>query len=190
MHEVHFDELSQYISTDYLKFRENVHTELIPRNVSKAILNLLLKCPNEKSSKLSYSFHELDLFEKTDFIGLVDKAQSILKVKISNYIRTDVVLQDEWFNRFMISIEKSNSFVYMYKSGNHLESLFIKLRNAVAHGQYYIVGRRIILWNSSTKQNITALFHMSTNQFVSIVKILENAYDSKNNLRKDITATQ
>ena len=190
MYEIRFEEFNQYISTNYLEFRENVHTELIPRSVSKAILNLLLKCPNEKSSKLSYSFHELGLFEKTDFIGLVDRVQGILKVQISNYIRTDVVLQEEWFNRFMTSIDKSTSFVYMYKSGNHLESFFIKLRNAVAHGQYYIVGRRIILWNSSTKQNITALFNMSTNQFVSIVKILEDAYDSKNNLRKDITATQ
>lgn len=148
------------------------------------MINLLLKCPNEKSSKLSYTFEELGLFEKSDFINRIDKVQDLLKIPISNYIWKDLVLQDEWFERFITSIEKSKSFVYMYKSGKHLETLFIKLRNAVAHGQYYLKENRIVLWNSSTKDNITALFHMRINQFVSIVNILEIAYETRNNLQR------
>lgn len=180
MNDVHINKFREFIKNEYLEFRKDIHYQGLSSNLSKAMINLLLKCPNEKSSKLSFSFEELGLFEKSDFINRIDRVHGLLKIPISNYIWKDLVLQDEWFERFIVSIEKSKSFVYMYKSGKHLETLFIKLRNAIAHGQYYIKGNRIILWNSSTKDNITALFHMRINQFVTIVKILEDAYENKN----------
>lgn len=178
---MNFFRFRDYIIRDYQQFKDHALNNRFTNHLSKAIFQLLLKCPNEKSSKLSYSFEELGLFEKSDFINRIDRVHAILKIQISNYIWKDLVLQDEWFERFILSIEKSKSFVYMYKSGKHLETLFIKLRNAVAHGQYYVKGNRIILWNSSTKDNITALFHMRTHQLVSIVKILEDAYENRNN---------
>lgn len=184
MSDLNINKFREFMKEDYLKFRKEIHYQGLSRNLSKAMINLLLKCPNEKSSKLSYTFEELGLFEKSDFINRIDKVNDLLKIPISNYIWKDLVLQDEWFERFITSIEKSKSFVYMYKSGKHLETLFIKLRNAVAHGQYYLKENRIVLWNSSTKDNITALFHMRINQFVSIVNILEIAYETRNNLQR------
>ena len=62
--------------------------------------------------------------------------------------------------------------VYLSKRGKHITNLFQRIRNSLAHGNYFIHDSRIVLWNISGKNNISFFANISLLDFKYLHKKL------------------
>jgi hypothetical protein len=182
MKDMNIHQFNNYFKNDSFKSISRLEEIQLTPKLRTSMLDLILRCPVPNSSRFGLTFSELGLFNKSDFISTLKNLKDILKIKlIDQYYWEDIFLQDDWFEMFKVMKEKNKSFVYMYKSGPHLETLFSSLRNAIAHGQFIIENNFITLWNISKQNNIKALIHIKTSMFKEIVEILNRAYVSNQN---------
>jgi hypothetical protein len=68
----------------------------------------------------------------------------------------------------------------MYRQAPHLETFYTTIRNAIAHGHFFIKNNFITLWNVSNKNQIKGLMHMNISRFNRLIKSLNNLYESAN----------
>jgi hypothetical protein len=168
-----------YIHDDYQKFKKEIYKSSLTSKTKTLMFDVLVKCPNQSASQMSKTFHELGLHSKQDFVLKIDEIRDLLKLSTDkNYIWKDLVLQDEWFIRFKTQVEHRRSFVYMYRQAPHLETIYLTIRNAIAHGRFYIKDNFITLWNVRNQTEIKGLMHMNISKFNKIIQILNRMYES------------
>lgn len=176
MNELNYFQFDNFIKHKAIIFNYDFENFPMSSSLKNAMLSLILRCPSG-TSKLGVSFSELGLFSKTDFIEKIREVRKLLNIKLyDQYIWQDVYLQDEWFDLFKQFSSKNKSFIYMHKLKPHLETIFVSMRNAIAHGQFIIENRNITMWTVTKQKKIKSLMYMKTSRFIKIVEILNIAY--------------
>ncbi len=179
MKDLNINQFYNMINDDYIVFKRIIYNNELTSKTKNLMFDLVTKCPNQKASELSKTFSELGINSKQDFILMLDQIRKILRVSSSDvYIWKDVILQDEWFYRFHKQVDSRRSFVYMYRQAPHLETFYTTIRNAIAHGHFFIKNNFITLWNVRNKNQIKGLMHMNISRFNRIVKDLNELYES------------
>jgi len=179
MKDLNINQFYNMINDDYITFKKIIYNNELTSKTKNLMFDLITKCPNQKASELSKTFSELGINSKQDFIVMLDQIRGILRVSSSDmYIWKDVILQDEWFYRFQKQVDSRRSFVYMYRQAPHLETFYTTMRNAIAHGHFFIKDNFITLWNVRNKNQIKGLMHMNISRFNRIVKDLNELYES------------
>lgn len=169
MKDLNIYQFENYIKPMVEEFSNTIQAKPIPTKITKSLLLIMLRCPGSKVSKLGITFAEMGIITKQDFIIQLSEIKKITRVKtIDQYIWSDVFLQDEWFEVFKQMYSNRKPFIYLHKSGPHLETLFTSLRNSIAHGRFVIKDGFITLWNISRNNNIKALLHMRISSFIAI----------------------
>lgn len=129
--------------------------------------------PSEKMSKYNLNFEMLGLKSPHDFKLFIKNLKSKLNVGTENYIwRSDLLVED-----VIVLFEKAkmnnNNFIYHKKGVPQLISLYLKIRNGLSHGNYYIKGQKIVIWNKSViKNNLNALMILHLKDFYLIFDLL------------------
>lgn len=179
MNELNYFRFENFMKDKSSNFIADLENRPLSPKLRSAMLDLIIKCPASGSSKMGVSFSQLGLFSKTDFIQKLHEIHSILSIKyINQYIWQDVYLQDEWFEVYK-ELSQRKSFVYMFKARPHLETFYLSMRNAIAHGQFIIENQFLTMWTLSNQNKIKSLIHIKSNMFIKIVNILNNAYKNK-----------
>ena len=143
----------------YMYKNNFVFNDLKP-SLQKAFLKLVLNCPSEGSSHLAKDFKSLGILSRLEFEREIIELQDILNTKSSNYISRATLIDEQWFERFNECFKKNKPFVYIRKEANHLDTLYKKIRNSIAHGRFFIHDNFITMWNVSSQDNITALLNI------------------------------
>ena len=55
------------------------------------------------------------------------------------------------------SLEDNENMIYLYKDGKHVTNLFNRFRNGIAHGNFYILEKRFVIWNLTNKKTFLFL---------------------------------
>lgn len=178
MKDLIYHQFYNFIKDDYLEFKSSFNNNQYKDRLKSMMFDLVTKCPNQNASELSKSFQELGLIKKQDFVQLIDEIRKLLKITaIENYVWKDIYFQDDWFYKFKSSCTNGKSYVYLYRQMPHLETFFVTLRNAIAHGHFYIKENHIIMWNLNNRKLIKGLIYMKLNQLNKIVKLLNDLYE-------------
>jgi hypothetical protein len=173
MKDISIHQLYNFFETDLTIFKRDFSLENLPSAIRNSMLIYLLNCPSPDASELGKSFDVLGIKSKQEYIARINDIQHLLKIKkLNQYVWKDLFLQDEWFEEFKKSYIGKKSFVYMYKSNPHLETFYTSVRNALAHGRFFINDGFITLWNVSKYKNIKALLHMRVRAFNQIASLL------------------
>jgi hypothetical protein len=179
MKDLNINQFYNLVKEDYNSFKKIIYNNGLTSKTKNLMFDLVTKCPNQKASELSKTFSELGINSKQEFILILDQIRQILKVSFGDrYIWKDIILQDEWFYKFQKQVDSKRSFVYMYRQAPHLETFYTTIRNAIAHGHFFIKDNFITLWNVSNKNQIKGLMHMNISRFNRLIKSLNNLYES------------
>lgn len=139
----------------------------------KLFFNYIVLVPSKKVSRYSIDFKELGLKSPQDYKLFLNNLKKKLYIKDNYYIWKSNTTCEEVFDLFEKAKMSYKNFVYHKKGVPQLKSLYVKIRNGLSHGNYYIKGERIVIWNESvTKNNLNALMILGLNDFYLLFELL------------------
>lgn len=157
---------------DDIKFEKKEWEEEIKELLFRYVDN----CPCKKGSVNSKKFKDYGVVKNYQF--------SKLKKSILSKINKDCYKLNEPINKENIEEIHNNNLkeTIIFNKGEfgELDSLFIKIGNSFAHGNYFVKKKLYILWNDNGK-NINSFMILSYVSLINIFKSLENFSKYKEN---------
>ena len=154
------------------KLKSNI-PKLRKERFYKFFFNYIVFVPSKDLSRYYINFERLGLNTPHDYKLLIRDIKFKLNIDSECYIWNSDTKFEEVFDLFKKAKKAYRNFIYHKKAFPQLKSLYIKIRNALSHGNYYIKGQRIILWNQSIRtKNINALMILHLNDFYLLFDLL------------------
>lgn len=158
------------IENNFLKYQNYIRQGKLFDNIKIKMFDFILLTPSDNN--LFVDTFNINRFNNTHFEklnALINKRLN-LEEKFNIYTNDPICIKE--FEIIEESISMKKNMVYLLKRGKHITNLFQRIRNSLAHGNYYINDNRIVLWNISGKNNISFFANISLLDFKYLHKKL------------------
>jgi hypothetical protein len=165
------NEFIKLIETDFKRYRNFIIKNKLFDNIKIKISNIILYSPNQNNSFVQ-SFETVFPYEDHEYEIVLREIYEHLNIKEEYLIYTIEHLDHEILKRIELSLNKNINLMYLYKSGKQLTNLLNKVRNSLAHGNFYILNNRIIMWNLNKYKRVTFFVNMRLKDFKYLHDVL------------------
>lgn len=126
------------------------------------LMDFILYTPHDKNLFIQ-SFNQL--IDNKSFELFVTRLEKRLKLKNEFNLYINRNIDDTDIPLIKKSLEENENMIYLYKEGKHVTNLFNRFRNGIAHGNFYILEKRFIIWNLTNKNNISFFMNIKLSDF-------------------------
>lgn len=120
----------------------------------KFFFNYIVFVPSKDISRYYIDFEEFGLNSPHDYKVFIRDIKFKLNIETNNYIWSSNIKSKEVIYLFEKAKKTNKNFIYHIKAIPQLKSLYVKIRNGLSHGNYFIKGQRIVIWNESVIKKI------------------------------------
>ena len=140
--------------------------------IKTKLMDFIMYTPNDKNLFIQ-SFN--NMINNKSFEVFIQKLEDRLKLKKEFNLHLKKVVELKHIKLIKDSLDKNESMIYLYKDGKRVTNLYNKLRNGIAHGNFYILNKRFVIWNLTSKSNISFFMNVKLSDFDYLHKSLMNA---------------
>jgi hypothetical protein len=167
----------KYIKQDFNTYQSYIRHGRLFDNIKLKMYDFILYTPSE--SNLFIDEFSLEHFNELYFENLNRAINSRLKLENKFNVYSINPLGIKEFDLIDESISKQISMIFLTKRGKHIKNLYQRIRNSLAHGNYFIKNKRIVMWSLSAKDNITFFSNISLSDFKYLHKLLIDLSQNK-----------
>ncbi len=136
--------------------------------IKNLLYNYVLNNPCKDGSKQSKKFKDYGLCNKHDYSKVLKSIRELVNVENYMFIKTGHIEQ-ELIEKFDNCIKNSSKMIIFKNNGiGQLDSLFYRIRNAFAHGNFIINKKMYIMWNEQ-KEKIYSICILSYEDLIAIL---------------------
>lgn len=158
------DAFLKLIDKDFNRYHKFIMKNKLFDNIKIKIANFILYSPNKNNSFIN-SFEEVYPYKIDEYREILKKIYNEFNIYDENLVYTNEHIDELHLKRIQESLSNKINFIYLYRNGKHLTNLVNKVRNSLAHGNFYILDNRIVMWNISINKNVTFFANLSMKNF-------------------------
>lgn len=142
------DEIKKYFKSQ---------NDIKENELKKLIYTFICLCPSQKGFKNAKKFKNYGINKSSDFKKLKNNIKTRININSKDYIYCDSKNQ-KLENKIDTILEllksKKKKPVIFFSNGEYgeMDSLFIRIRNSFAHGNFIKTNQYYILWNENGKE--------------------------------------
>lgn len=145
-------------SESLIKFRELIKKDYkksdskkIIAEIQKLLYWFIDNCPSQKGPELAKKFKDYGFSQPFEFKRLKKDILKLLNLENDSsyrYFDQSTILESSFDEIVKIYNEKAKKVIFFSKGEkNEMDSLFIRIRNSFAHGNYFYKNKYYYLWN-------------------------------------------
>lgn len=158
------DAVLDLIEEDFKIYKNYMIKNKLFDNIKIKISNIILYSPNQNNSFVQ-SFESMYPYSNHDYEKVLQDLYSYINIKDKTWIYTLDHIDEVIIERIKLSLDKDVNLMYLHKSGKELTNLLNKVRNSLAHGNFYILNNRIVMWNINKYKRVTFFINMRLKDF-------------------------
>lgn len=145
----HFFDIIEVQKTLYNKF---ILLDKLFVDLKIKLMDFIIFTPSDSNTFIQ-TFNQY--YNESHFEDFLKNFHEYIKINDKFNIYTDKHIDSDTLSLIKLSIEKNRPMIYLFKKGKRVTNLYQKIRNSIAHGNYYILKNRVVMWNISSNKNIT-----------------------------------
>jgi hypothetical protein len=166
------EEFFNLIKEERHKYNKFILKNKLFPTLKTKLMDFILYTPNDKNLFIQ-SFNKL-ISNKAFEVFIIKLEEKLsLKKEFNLYLNRNLATDD--IHIIKKSIVLNENMIFLYKDGKQVTNLYNRLRNGIAHGNFYILNRRFVIWNFTKKSNISFFMNIKLSDFDYLHKSLITA---------------
>ncbi len=148
------------------------------KEIKELLWLYVANCPSKKGPKCAKKFHDYGI--TADFIyknlkGRILRKLNLIKKKTYLYYETTPILDQAIWSLINKSLDPNEKLVFLVKGDfAEIDSLYIRLRNAFAHGNFSRKRKHYFLWNTNKNDELCFFASLYYDDLTNIFNLLTN----------------
>ena len=158
------NEFLKLIEKEFNQYRKYVLCNKISDSIKMKIADLIIYSPNQTNSFLS-SFEDIYPYQSEKYTKILKELFFNFNIAENSFYYSQSNINEAILHNIQESLENKRNFIYLYKNGKKLTNFVNKIRNSLAHGNFYIMNNRIVMWNINKNKNVTFFANLGKKNF-------------------------